>query len=204
MKKRQQRIKKTWKNFWHYLLIMILVFTTGMVASYFYFKPKFAFKSPFIESIEAQRLKEKSHADGSSGKNERDSLRLYKSPLSDMPENNNELIKDILLVTVEDAIKKYMQPYGTKLLDLYMDKNGTIYADFSSELRRKFNGDAFDEYQIIAGLYRTIRVNIPDFNSLRILIDGKEVESFGGHIDISRPIGKAIEKSTGEKIEGTI
>ena len=85
-----------------------------------------------------------------------------------------------------------------------MDKNSDIYVDFSDELRKNFNGDASEERQIIAGLYKSIKANVPDFESLRILINGKEAESFGGHIDISVPIGDAIEKLSGEKIEGTI
>lgn len=196
--KKARRIKKTKTYFWHYLLIMILVFTTGAIAGYFYFKPRLTFKSPFIENIETQRLRAKSY------ENEKDSLELYKSPTTELLENNNELRKDILLATVEDVIKKYMQPYNTKLLDLYMDKNGAIYADFSNELIKKFNGDVSDEYQIIAGLYKNIKATAPDFNSLKILVDGKDVESFGGHIDISKPIGEAIEKSIGEEIEDTI
>jgi hypothetical protein len=204
MKKTQRRIKKTKKNFWYYLLVIILIFTISTIAGYLYLKPKFAFKSPFIESIEAQRHRKKSLEAEISAEDKKDSLRLYKSPTAKQPENNIEAEKEILLVTAEDVIKKYIQSYGVKLLDLYIDKNGTIYADFSNELRKKFNGDVSEEYQIIAGLYKSIRTNIPDFNSLKILIEGKEVDSFGGHIDISQPIGEAIEKSTGEKLEGTI
>ena len=204
MKKTQRRIKKPKKYFWYYPLVMILIFTTAAIASYFYLKPKFTFKSPFIEGIEAQRDRAKSHAYDSLREAEKNSLRLYKSPSTGQPGNNNGPEKEVLLITAEDVIKKYMQSYGVRLLDLYMDKNGTIYADFSDELRKKFNGDASGEYQIIAGLYKNIMANIPDFNSLKILIEGKEAESFGGHIDISKPISEAVEKSMEEKIEGTI
>lgn len=196
MKKTQRRIKKT-KGY--YLVVPILIFIISTIAGYLYLKPKFAFKSPFIESIEAQRQLESEIHTG----DKKDSLRLYNSPTTEQPENNMEAEKETLLVTAEDVIKRYIQPYGVRLLDLYMDKNGTIYADFSNEMRRKFNGDVSEEYQIIAGLYKTIKTNIPDFNSLKILIEGKEVDSFGGHIDISQPIGEAIEKSTGGEIEDT-
>ena len=97
-----------------------------------------------------------------------------------------------------------MQPYNVRLLDLYMDKNGDVYVDLSDELRKNFNGDASEEYQIIAGLYKNIKTNIPDFKSLKILVGGKEAESFGGHIDISNPIGETIEKPSRGGIEDTI
>ncbi len=196
--KKTQRIKKTRTNPWRFLFIMILVYAFGATASFFYFKPKLAFHSPFIEDIESQLLISKSQKD------EAVSLRLYKSPGSDLPDSNNKSQKESLLITAEDIIKRYMYSYGVKVLDLYMDKKGTIYADFSDELRRKVSGDAFEEYQIIAGLYKRIKANIPEFKSLKILIDGKETEGFGGHIDISEPIGAAIEHSYGGTIESTI
>lgn len=184
--KRARRTRKTKSYFWHYLLVTALVFITSTTASYLYFKPRLAFKVPFIENIESQQLGTKSN------EGEENFLRLYKSRREGLFDND-ELRRGTLLVTAEDIIREYMEPRGVKLLDLYMDKYGTIYADFSSELRKNFNGDAFDEYQIIADLYKRMRINAPNFNSLKILINGKEVESFGGHIDISKPIGEKIE-----------
>lgn len=191
--KKAQRIKKTKTYSWHYLFVIILVFIISIIASYFYLKPRFVFQAPFIENIESQRAETRFPATGEAPP------RLYKSPEKDLLEDKDELItRAALLSNAEDTIKKYMEPHGTKLLDLYMDKDGIIYADFSNELRNKFNGDASDEYQIIVGLYKNIKTNIPNFNSLKILMDGKEVESLGGHIDISKSIGEPIEKSTGE------
>ncbi len=191
--KKARRIKQAY--FLRYLIAVVLIFVVSAIASFLYFKPKFAFKSSFIEEIESQRLKAKPHED------KKDSFRLYQLPAAESPTGNNETMP---LVTLEDAIKKYIQPYNAKLLDLYMDKNGDVYVDLSDELRKNFQGDASEEIQIIAGLYKTIKTNTPNFKSLKILIDGKEAESFGGHIDISNPIGEIIEKPSGEKIEDTI
>ncbi|MEF9437441.1 MAG: hypothetical protein L0922_01325 [Candidatus Mariimomonas ferrooxydans] len=187
--KKAQRTKKTKSYFWYYLLAAVLIFSTSITASYLYLKPKLAFKAPFIENIESQRL------DTKTDEGEENSLRLYESKRKDSS-FNDELRRSALLVTAEDVIRKYMEPRSVKLLDLYMDKTGTIYADFSSELRKNFNGDAFDEYQIIADLYKRLRLNVPYFRALKILIDGKEAESLGGHIDISKPIGEKIEDIT--------
>lgn len=195
--RKTRRIKNT-TYFWRYLIAIILVLTVSTIASFFYFKPKFAFKSSFIEEIESRRLKTRTQED------KKDSPALYQLPAVKSTGNGDEHGKGMLLAALEDAIKKYIQPYNVKLLDLYMDKNSDIYVDFSDELRKNFNGDAYEELQIIAGLYKSIKENVPDFKSLRILINGKEAESFGGHIDISCPIGEAIEKLSGEKIEGTI
>jgi len=195
--RKTRRIKNT-TYLWRYLIAIILALTVSTIASFFYFKPKFAFKSSFIEEIESRRLKTRLQED------KKDSPALYQPPAVKSTGDGNEHGKGMLLAALEDAIKKYIQPYNVKLLDLYMDKYSDIYVDFSDELRKNFNGDAYEELQIIAGLYKSIKENVPDFKSLRILINGKEAESFGGHIDISCPIGEAIEKPSGEKIEGTI
>ena len=195
--RKTRRIKNT-TYLWRYLIAIILALIVSTIASFFYFKPKFAFKSSFIEEIESRRLKTRLQED------KKDSPALYQPPAVKSTGDGNEHGKGMLLAALEDAIKKYIQPYNVKLLDLYMDKYSDIYVDFSDELRKNFNGDAYEELQIIAGLYKSIKENVPDFKSLRILINGKEAESFGGHIDISCPIGEAIEKPSGEKIEGTI
>ncbi len=178
--RKTRRTKKTKKYFRYYLFTCLLVYITVAVSSYFYLKPKLAFKVPFIENIESQQTEAKQD------KEEVNPLRLYRSRLNNISANKD-------LINAEDAIKKYLKPLKIKLLDLYMDKKGTIYADFSGELRKNFKGDASEEYRIIADLYRKIKITVPAFRSLKILIDGKEAESFGGHIDISKPIGEKIE-----------
>ncbi|MEK6527645.1 MAG: GerMN domain-containing protein [Nitrospirota bacterium] len=184
--KKTHRIKKNSRRL-RYLLAVLLIFVISAAASYFYFKPRLAFKSSFIENIESHLPGTKPPA------GEKNSQRLYNSQSESAAEDNRQTAPDSTLVTAENTIKKYMEPYGTKLLDLYMDKDGTVYVDFSNELKKKFTGDAYDEYRIVADLYENIRINVPGFNALKILIDGKEAASIGGHIDISRPIGKEIE-----------
>lgn len=196
--KKARRIKKSGKSFWYYVSVLLILFSLSAIVSFLYLKPKVAFKSQFIEDIESKRRKAEAEAEG------KNSSRLYTTQPPNLSENNFELKRENLLIVAEDVIRKYMQPYGVKLLDLYMDASGIIYADFSSELRRNFNMDASNEYKMIAGLYKSIKEKIPEFKSLKILIAGEEAESFGGHIDISKPIGEEIERLTDEKIEGTI
>ncbi len=191
--KKARRTRKKKEHFRFYLLAVILVFASATTASYFYFKPKLAVKSPFIENIESHHAKE----EGKEG----DMQRLYDSPGSDLTKDSNRPGRDALLVTAEDVIRKHIAAHGAELLDLYMDNNGIIYADFSSGLRKNFRGDAAAEYRLISGLYKSIKEVIPDFTYLKILIGGKEVESFGGHIDISKPIGEELKGVTQRKAD---
>ena len=40
----------------------------------------------------------------------------------------------------------------------------------------------------LEALQRTLRVNFPAVRSLRILVGGQVVETFGGHLSIVRPL----------------
>ncbi len=184
--KKARRTKKTKSRLLYYFISALLLFTAATVSSFLFFKPKLAVKSPFIENIEPQSIEQ------SSDDKVINSLRLYESRKEDLSDYD-ELKRGSFLVIAEDTIKKHMGQYKVKLLDLYMDKHGIIYADFSGELRKGFKGDVAREYEIIAGLYDRISADVPNFRSLKILIDGKETESFGGHIDISKPIGDYIK-----------
>lgn len=181
--KKKHRIKKTITYFWYYVLAAILLFVFSIIASYIYFKPVLETDIPFIDSIESQIPVSKTDGEGSD--------RLYSSVGNSLTDGDG-IRRGNLLVTAEDVIKNHMESYSVKLLDLYMDAEGVIYADFSSDLMKSFQGDASEEHQLISGLYDKLSTSIPGFTALKILINGKEADSFGGHIDISRPIGREI------------
>ncbi|GBD97555.1 MAG TPA: hypothetical protein ENG83_01435 [Nitrospirae bacterium] len=170
-----------------FLFFLIVAFAASTGASYFYLKERFVFKSSFIADIEARQ-----DMAAKQGR-EKGSLRLYGgSGLKQDDQDSVVLRKDTLLVVAENIIRKYVKPYRVRLLDLYMDKEGVIYIDFGGELIKNFNGDALEELRIIAGLYEGIKSTVPGFTALKILIEGREAESFGGHIDILKPIGGEI------------
>lgn len=184
--KRSQLNKKTAKKggSWRFFIIVIAVLLITSGASYLYFKPRFSFESPFISDI-----KSRNHAT-SEEIEENDSYDLYKDSSSAFHEE--EFREDTVLVIAEDVITKHIKSYNIQLLDLYMDRSGVIYIDISDGLLKNFRGDVLEEFNIVAGLYNRIKTTVPGFTALKILIQGKEVESFGGHIDISRPIGEGI------------
>ena len=187
MKKSIQNRKSRGKSgAWPFLFLLIITFTASTSVGYFYFKDKLAFESSFIAEIESRQIAAERI------KHKRRDLRLYEAK-----EAGTGFVsrKDTMLVLAEDTIRKHMKPYKVRLLDLYMDKEGTVYIDFGDELKKNFMGDALKELSIIGGLYKGIKAAVPGFKALKILVEGRESESFGGHIDISKPIGGEIAES---------
>jgi hypothetical protein len=167
--------------------VLFISFSVSAGAGFFYFKEKFAFESSFIADIESR------HALAERIKKKKTDMRLYDADKHISETESTQVFrKDTMLVVAEDIIRKQVKPYSVRLLDLYMDREGIVYIDFGDELRKNFHGDTLEELNILAGLFRQIKAAVPGFKALKILIEGREAESFGGHVDISKPIGKEI------------
>jgi len=82
----------------------------------------------------------------------------------------------------------------TKLIGVYRDKRSIIYIDVSDEFRKNFSGDIRQEFELLKSLYQTITVNIPDTEDVRLLVDGKEIESLGGHFNALYPLGDTFRE----------
>ncbi|MBI5196342.1 MAG: GerMN domain-containing protein [Nitrospirae bacterium] len=177
---------KTGANFWTYLLIAFAVFTAGALGSYFYFKPRLALELPFIADIAAKEEAKKYPW----GKEKTVEEILTAG-------EGKELIDDTVLTDIENSVKKNIMSYDVKIIAVSMDKDSIFYIDLSSELKKSFKGDASEEYSIIEGLYKSLRENIPDLTAMKILMDSKNTDSLGGHIDLSAPLsGKVFEDSS--------
>lgn len=179
-----RRVKPKKTNIWRNLLILGLIFVLSAAITFFYLKPKVTLKSQFMEDIKTRRPLTKATDD------EKGFIELYKYP-EELSEVNDR--KLIVLAEIEKAVKKYLHAYGIKLLDLYIDNEGTVYIDLSNDLRKKFNGDISEEYQLINGMFKNIKSSDYNLKSLKIMVEGREIESFGGHIDISKPLSEEIE-----------
>lgn len=77
-------------------------------------------------------------------------------------------------------------PVGTKLRSFYLDKNGVGYADFSKEMIKNHQGGSWGELLTIYSIVNTVTKNFPQVHQVKLLIDGLEVETLKGHLDIHR------------------
>ena len=78
-------------------------------------------------------------------------------------------------------------PAGTQVRSAYISGNDA-FVDFSSELKSGFSGGSTEEYLLIASVVRTVAENFPDISRVQILVEGKTVDSLGGHYEITEPL----------------
>lgn len=79
-------------------------------------------------------------------------------------------------------------PKNVKLLGIYKDEAQMLYIDLSDEVRRNFQGDALSEYLLLKGIYESLVSNVQDFQDVKILVEGREVETLGGHFFLKYPL----------------
>ncbi len=98
---------------------------------------------------------------------------------------------------VESVLQEYFSGFKTDLKNtvvrgVYRDRNRVFYIDLSDEFRRNFSGDNGDEYYLLKSLYQTIVTNVSEVRDIKILIEGREVESIGGHMMIMTPLRESV------------
>lgn len=78
-------------------------------------------------------------------------------------------------------------PKDTEVRSVVFDDAGGAFVDFSRELVANHPGGSTGELLTIRSIVRTLSANFPDVESVRVLVEGKEIETIAGHIDASMP-----------------
>jgi len=78
-------------------------------------------------------------------------------------------------------------PEGTVLRAFYVAENGTAYVDLGQSVSENHPGGCKSEMLTIYSLVNSLVLNIPEIDSVKILIGGGEAATLGGHIDLRFP-----------------
>ncbi|MBM3781897.1 MAG: GerMN domain-containing protein [Acidobacteria bacterium] len=82
-------------------------------------------------------------------------------------------------------------PTGTTLLGLYATDTGEIYVDLGGDVARAHPGGTLREVLTTYSVVHTVLDAMPSATAVQILIDGREVETLAGHVDLRRPLRRA-------------
>lgn len=84
-------------------------------------------------------------------------------------------------------------PAGTTLRNIFLTDKGDAFVDFSGELASKHTGGSLDEILTVYTIVDALTANLPAITRVQILIDGKEVDTLAGHVDLRHPLAKSLE-----------
>jgi Sporulation and spore germination len=106
-----------------------------------------------------------------------------------------EQARRIVEVQLSDAPAPYLSavPAGTTLRALFIGERGEAFVDLGGEIRAKHPGGSLDEIFTTYAIVNSLTVNLPAITRVQILIDGKEVETLAGHVDLRHPLQKNLK-----------
>ena len=84
-------------------------------------------------------------------------------------------------------------PPGVTLHDVYVTERGDAFVDLSGEISTKHLGGSLDELFTVYTIVNALTVNLPAISRVQILVDGKEVDTLAGHVDLRHPLAKSLE-----------
>jgi spore germination protein GerM len=90
-------------------------------------------------------------------------------------------------------------PPETTLRALYLTERGDAFVDLSAEARTRHSGGALDELFTVYTIVNALTTNLPAVKRVQILIDGKEVDTLAGHVDLRHPLQKNLKWVKTEK-----
>lgn len=78
-------------------------------------------------------------------------------------------------------------PEGTRLRAIYITA-GDAYVDLSQEVTTAHSGGSLEELFTVYALVNALTGNVPEILAVQILIEGQEVDTLAGHVDLRHPL----------------
>jgi hypothetical protein len=82
-------------------------------------------------------------------------------------------------------------PPGVELRELFITSQGIAYLDLSQELISNHPGGSSAEELTVYSLTQTLIANFPAIKTAKILVEGREIQTIAGHLDLTIPYGRA-------------
>lgn len=100
----------------------------------------------------------------------------------------------ILAAQLQGAPAPYVSviPEGTVLRAFYVTSKGDAFVDLSPEASSKHAGGSSTELLTVFAIVNAVTANLPTIQRVQILIDGREVDTLAGHVDLRRPLERDV------------
>ena len=112
--------------------------------------------------------------------------------------------EDLLKRVVEELIKGPVDenrirtlPEST-LVRAVFTREQTVWVDLGGAIQDEHPGGAWTEVLTVYSVVNTLTENFTDVSNVQLLINGRESETFAGHVDISTPLVNRIQLLAGD------
>jgi hypothetical protein len=84
-------------------------------------------------------------------------------------------------------------PPGTTVRHVFITPTGEAYVDFGPEIVKAHPGGSLGEALTVFAFVNALTVNLPDVKAVQLLVDGREVDTLVGHVDLRQPLQKSLK-----------
>ena len=105
-------------------------------------------------------------------------------------EQAREIIAAQIAPVVEPLVSAI--PPQTKLRAVFLTEGGEAYVDLSVEVKSTHPGGTVNELLTVFTLVNALTANLPAVTAVQLLVEGKEVDTLSGHVDLRRPVVKNL------------
>ena len=74
-----------------------------------------------------------------------------------------------------------------------MTAKGEAFVDLATRSSTGHTGGSLDEALTVFAMVDALTVNLPDVSGVQMLVDGKEVDTLAGHIDLRHPLKRSLK-----------
>jgi hypothetical protein len=90
-------------------------------------------------------------------------------------------------------------PEGTTVRGLYLTDRGDAFVDLSDDARVRHRGGALDELFTVYAIVNAVTVNLPAVARVQLLVNGREVDTLAGHVDLRHPLERNLTLLASER-----
>ncbi|SVD22273.1 uncharacterized protein METZ01_LOCUS375127, partial [marine metagenome] len=83
-------------------------------------------------------------------------------------------------------------PDGTTLRAIYLTERGDTFVDLSEDILINHSGGSLEELFTVYAIVNALTTNIPAISAVQILVNGQEVDTLVGHVDLQRPLASDL------------
>lgn len=102
--------------------------------------------------------------------------------------------REILAAQFQPAPAPYVSliPPGTSLRAFYATDRGDAFVDLTTEVISAHAGGSATELLTVYAIVNAVTANLPAVQRVQILVEGREVDTLAGHVDLRRPLERDL------------
>src|SRR6185503_16122266 len=89
--------------------------------------------------------------------------------------------------------KRSAIPAGTTVRAVFLGAGGQAYIDLGGPIVSGHSGGTLDEALAVYAIVNAVTFNLPSISAVQILVEGQQVDTLAGHLDLRYPLSKGLD-----------